>query len=160
MPALLLRLWKPLTGAAFLALAAGAILFYGHAREQAGEARIMAMWSQDLAARRAADEALRAAEKARFDKARALNEEIEREYQEKLGAVAADRDSTFRLLQQARNQVRAVTAREATSALIAATAGEAAVAERVDQAVAGVVAESRANADQLDALIATVKPQL
>jgi hypothetical protein len=64
------------------------------------------------------------------------------------------------MLQRARGEVRTCAAREATGSLITATAGEATVLERIDRATAGLIVESRQNADQLDALIAVVKPQM
>jgi hypothetical protein len=124
------------------------------------EAEVRALWEADTAARDKVAAKGIADALAKEAAARATNEVIEREYHEKLSVAAADRESVYRLLQQARGEVRSVTSREATSATIAAATREAAIAERVDRAVAGVVTEARSNADQLDALIAVVKPQM
>ena len=142
---------------AFLVYAIGA---YGDKRAAKEHAKVQALWDADTRARDAVT--AKAVADALFQEraVRSNNEVIEREYQAKLLAVAGERDDVYRLLQQARNQVRAGASREATGALIAATAGEANIADRIDRAVAGVVTEFRANADQLDALIAVVKPQM
>ncbi len=133
---------------------------YGDRRAKSAREAVQALWDADTLARQAATDKAIADAKAKEDAARAANEVIEDEYQAKLVAAAGERDGYYRMLQQARNQVRAVTSREATSAVIAATAGEASIADRIDRAVAGVIVEHRANSDQLDALIAVVKPQM
>ena len=133
---------------------------YGDNREAKGRAKVQVLWDADTEAREKVTAKAIADALLQERAARSNNEVIEREYQAKVAAATADRDATYRLLQQARNQVRSSASREATGALIAATAGEASIADRIDRAVAGVVTESRANADQLDALIAVVKPQM
>lgn len=146
-------------GAAVLAVG---VVYVKHRNDliEAGRAEVRALWDADKLLQ--AEAVAKAVAEAKASEAAATerNEVIEREYQEKLAAAAADRDSVYRLLQSARGQVRASASREATSATIAAATREAAIAERVDRAVAGVVTEARANADQLDALIAVVKPQM
>lgn len=146
-------------GAAVLAVG---VVYVKHRNDliEAGRAEVRALWDADKLLQAEAVAKAVADAKASEAAATERNEVIEREYQEKLAAAAADRDGIYRLLQSARGQVRASASREATSATIAAATREAAIAERVDRAVAGVVAESRANADQLDALIAVVKPQM
>jgi hypothetical protein len=160
MPLLLLKYLRYWPYVALLAALVGGAIYAHHKGYAAGRAQVKATFdaykgSVEKAALQAVTEA-----QAKEHAAQAANEVIENEYQQKLTASAGERDSVFRLLQQARGQVRSCSAGQATGALIAATTGEANIAERVDRAVAGVVAEGRNNADQLDALIAVIKPQL
>jgi len=160
MPLLLLKHWRLGVAAILLLALAGAYLQHGHRRYKAGAAAVQALWDKDRASmQRVVDEAMAVAQ-IKEQTAQAYNEQVLDEYNEKLLSAAGERDSYVSLLQHARGQVRACTAGEATGALIAASAGEASVLERIDRAVAGVVIEHRANADQLDALIAVITPQL
>lgn len=160
----MIPLWAKLVGS--VAILAG---LYGYAHHQgrvSGKASEHALWVADTQARDKATADAIAKAQAQADAARQHNTEVESEYQSKLAAVAASRDQYVGLLQRARGEVRSVTAHEATSALIAATTGEADRAERiersierVERATERVVPEATSTADQLDALIAVVKPQ-
>lgn len=159
----------------YLYAAAGTILltsgiWYRHhlieAGEAAGEARIHAQWAADTARRDSADAAIRAQNAAREAQARQHNDEVVNDYAQKLAAAAGSRDEYFRLLQRAR-QVHPVPAPEAGGAASPVAAGQnpspdgaGDPAERVDRAIAAVIAEHRANSEQLNALIAVIKPQL
>jgi hypothetical protein len=161
---LALKYRKWIAYAALLAALIAVSLWYRHsliaAGDKAGAARVTLQWQADTEARQKVTDKAIADAAAQEKAARLANVEIENAYFAKVAAATADRDSVYRLLQQARNQVRGIAAREATGATIAATAGEASIVDRIDRAVAGVVTEDRTNADQLDALIAVVKPQM
>lgn len=164
---MLALLWQFRRYVAYALLAAaliGALTWYRHSLIAAGikqgEARINALWQADTAKRDAIAAHSIAAAREKEQTARDANALIEDAYEQKLVAAAGEHDGYFRMLQQARGKVLACGAREATSATIAATAGEASIADRIDRATAGLITEARNNADQLDALIGVVKPQL
>lgn len=145
-------------------LVAALLLAYRHSlivdgRRQ-GEAKVQALWDADVAAREAVANKAIVAARAKEAAARAANEVIVNEYTQKLVSIAGERDGYYGLLRQARGTVLACRANQATDQLIAATAGEAAVAERIDRAIAAVIVESKLNAEQLDALIAVVNGQM
>jgi hypothetical protein len=150
-----------------LVLAGWQINAYAERRADAREAEIRALWEADTAVRdKVAADALA---KAEADKAAALtrNQEIEYDYQQKLAAADAGRDDLERLLQRTRSEVRRGASREATSVTIATSAGEARRLEelrRLDDRIAAATADLRVeagkNADQLDALLAEIGPQL
>lgn len=131
------------------------------------EGEILALWEADTAARdKAALEAVAAAT-ALAKAAVERNRDIEADYLAKLAAADAGRDDTLRLLQRARDQVRAGSSREATSLTIAAQASETRRLEelrRLDDRIAAATADLRLeagqNADQLDAVLAELGPQL
>lgn len=128
LPPLLLRFpllaklpWK-MIGYAVAAIAIawfarGRIDAYGDRRERAGEARIQAKWDADTQARQAATDKAIADAKAAEEQAKTNNAEVLKDANEKLVAIAADRDSLSGLLRQARDQVRAIAASAATSQL-------------------------------------------
>jgi hypothetical protein len=138
-----------------------------HAGVMSERARVTALWQADTAKRdKATQDAIDAAQKREQDAIK-HNAEVENDYLAKLDAIERSRDQYVGLLQRARDQVRAAASHEATSLSIAAQAGEAGRAERikrslerVERATERVVPESTATADQLDALIAEIKPQL
>lgn len=145
-------------------LVAGLLLAYRHSlivdgRRQ-GETKVQALWDADVAARQSAASKSIADARSKEAAARAANEVLVNEYTQKLVSIAGERDGYYSLLRQARGTVLACRANQATGAIIAATAGEAAVAERIDRAIAAVIVESKLNAEQLDALIAVVKGQM
>jgi hypothetical protein len=160
MPLLLLKYWRIAAAALLLAALVAGLLWVRHSGYVAGSAAVQATFDAYKAS--VAQTALKAIAEAQAKEhaAQAANGVIENEYQQKLAASAGERDSVFRLLQQARGKVRSCAASEATSATIAASAGEANIAERIDRAVAGTVAESRDNSDQLDALILVIRQQM
>jgi len=127
--------------------------------EARGRAEIRDLWQADTVAREKVAAAELERQLAEREARRVANDAILEDYNAKLIAAAGERDNYFRLLQRARGEVRGLAANEATGALIAATAGQASIAERIDRAVAGVIVESTNNADQLDALIAVIEPQ-
>lgn len=152
------------------ALIAG-VLGYGYSQKRAGiasgKAEIQALWDADTLARdKATAEAIADAEAAKVA-ALQHNQEVEREYQEKLAAVVASRDQYVGLFERARDQVRAISTREGASITDALRTGEARgaerigiVARRVEAACERIPAEARMNADQLDSLIEVIRPQL
>lgn len=155
--------WKFRKWAAYAiggAVVAWALLAYRHSLIELGEARTQARWDADEAAEKAVADAAIQDNAKKEAAAAARNQEIEREYQNKLAAATADIERTYGLLRQARAAANRRAGEAATGATIAIAASEASVADRIDRAVAGVVAEHRANSDQLDALIAVVKPQM
>ncbi|MGC3959582.1 MAG: hypothetical protein QM813_17030 [Verrucomicrobiota bacterium] len=152
-------------GIALLALAIGGWLLHQYraaisAAEARGEARIKIQWTADTAARDKASAEAIAASRQKEQAALAANEVIVNDYTQKLVAAAGERDGYFGMLQRARGEIRSCTSARATDSVIAATAGEATIAERIDRATAGVIVESKQNADQLDALISVIKGQL
>jgi hypothetical protein len=160
-------LWRfrKLIGYALLAAAlVTAFLAYRHSLINGGIAQgrdeVKALWAKDSAARdKATQEAIASALK-REDDARKHNDQVVADYAQKLSAAAGSRDEYFSLLQRARNQVRGLAANQGSSAPSPAPTCEATGTERLDSAIAAALVESRENAEQLDALIAVVKPQL
>lgn len=155
----LLRFWKPLTGAAALALIAWQIHAYGERREQEGRDAVQALWAADTAARDKAMAEAIAAQKAAEEAWRKQGEVVESEYQARIASIAADRDSTYRLLQQARSALYRSAAEDSGTG-VAPAAGQASGADRLDRLFAGAIEECRANIEQLDALIEAVRPQV
>ncbi len=88
------------------------------------------------------------------------NDEVESDYLAKMDKLSGERDVLVGLLKRARGQVLTLAAGQGTGAAVAAAAGPAPSTDQLDAALAAALIESRANADQLDALIAVVKPQL
>ncbi len=137
---------------------------YGHGRFKAGKAEIQAKWDQDEAEEKRVADAATAQAKAQDEADAARNKEIEDAHAKELAAIAADRDRTFRLLRAAR--ATADTIRASQGAGVGGVAEASApgspdeAGSALDAAIADVVAEARANASQLDALIAEIKPQL
>jgi biopolymer transport protein ExbB/TolQ len=157
----LLRFWKPLAGAAVLALIAWQIHAYGERREQDGRAAVQALWDADTKARDEATAKAIAAQAAAAEAQRKANEEIERDYEAKLAGVAADRDGVERMLREARDQVRRLAASAATGERgIDALAGIAARAAEVDRRLVEYDAACRADAVRLQALQDQIRPQL
>ena len=162
--ALLLRYRKPLLyGLAGLIVVAG-LLAYRHSLIKAGEAtgraEVQVLWDADIKARdKVAADAIAAARHAEAA-ARANNAEVEREYIQKLAAADSERESIYRLLQQARNQVPSGGTCQAADSSVTDPASQASVSDRIDRAVAGAVSEALMNAEQLDALIAVVTAQM
>lgn len=143
-----------------LALVAGAILLYGHMLEQRGEARIMAMWQEDIAQRRAVEEATDRWYRAREEATRLENEETINAYKDQLAAADARVGSYERLLREARGEIRRRDAAEAAGAGGIADAPAAPGDGQLDALLAAVLAERDANDAQLAALIDVVKGQL
>jgi hypothetical protein len=159
--AILTRFWKPIAGAAILALIAWQIHAYGERREQEGRDAVKALWAADTAARdKAASDAIAAANAA-AEAQRKQNEVIESEYQARLASIAADRDSVERMLREARDQVRRLAAAEASGQRgLDALAGIARRAAEVDRRLADYDAACRRDATRLDALQRQIRPQM
>ena len=177
MQILLTMLWRyrKLAGYALAALAAAVAIWaaidsYGDRRASEAENARQSLWDADEAEeKRVAEEATRAAElQDAADAAR--NKEVLNANAKELAAAYADRDRTYRLLQRARAAAGAVSACPVADSGGAADSGPqggdgeagpaADYAAQLDAAIADVVAEARANAAQLDSLIAVVRPQM
>jgi hypothetical protein len=159
--AILKRFWKPIAGAAILALIAWQIHSYGDRREQEGRAAVQALWDADVQARDEATAKAIAAHAAAEEAQRKQNEVIESEYQARLASIAADRDSVERMLREARDQVRSLAAAEATGQRgLDALAGIARRAAEVDRRLADYDAACRRDATRLDALQRQIRPQM
>lgn len=150
-----------------LGLAVWQVRAYADRVADAREQEVRALWEADTAARDLAAVQAVAAATALAKAALERNRDIEADYLAKLAAADAGRDDTLRLLQRARDQVRAGASREATSLTIAAQASEARRIEelrRLDDRIAAATADLRVeagqNADQLDAVLAEVIPQM
>jgi hypothetical protein len=171
---ILSRFRRPL-GYGLAALAAAGAIWaaidsYGDRRASEAESALQARWDADEAEeKRVADEATRAAElQDAADAAR--NQEIADAYQSQIAAATADRDRYIGLLHRARAAAGTVPSCPAAGAGEPAPAGPpggageagpaADYAAQLDAAIADVVAEARANAAQLESLIAVVKPQM
>lgn len=159
--------WRILAAVAAVGAVWWQVDSYGDRREAAGKSAVQALWDADTAMRDAAAAAAIAAAEAAKVAAQARNVEIENDYLSKLAAADAGRDDLERLLQRARGEVRSITSREATSLTIAHAAGEARRLEelrRLDDRIAAATAdlrvEAQKNADQLDAVLAQVVPQM
>lgn len=141
-------------------LAVSRIHAYGQHKADAARAEEHALWQADTAQRDKAAAAviLAQAQKAASDKQH--NDEVESEYLAKMDKLSGERDRIVGLLQRARGQVLTLAAGQGAGAPVPAAAGPAPSPEQLDAALAAALVESRANADQLDALIAVVKPQL
>lgn len=155
---LLLRYWKPLAGALVLGLACWAIHHHGY---NAGKERIQAAWDKDTAAR-AVVVAKVAAQQAEIEAAtRSRNEVIEREYKDKLAAIAADRDSVAGRLREYESRLRSLAAAQATDKRgLAVAAGIAARQREMDQAFDAYDSACRRDALKLEKLQDEVRPQL
>jgi hypothetical protein len=164
--ALLRRYWKVAAGAALLAALLWALHSYGQRRYEAGKDYVQAQWDADELLENQKAAAQLASNQAAEAAAATLNEEQVRESKQKAAAALADRDRIYRLLVQARDSARggsAETAGRGAGASGASPDGRTAEADAdagIDQQIAAVIAERRANDAQLDALIAVIKPQL
>lgn len=134
---------------------------YGDRRAQ----EVMARWQAETAAINRATEAANAKARKKEGEALARNEVIEREYSKKIAAAESARDRTLRLLQSARacDPVRTSEAESLSDSFGASEAGRDQAFRRLaelNSAIADLRKEAEQNADQLDALLAEVKPQL
>jgi hypothetical protein len=170
-PWLSMRLLKLVgIGAVVLALVGG-FLWYRHSLiaqgDAAGSARVQARWDAANAKQQAIVDAKVREIESRDAADAARNLEIANAYEKELALVAADTDRYRRLLQRAREAATA-SGRPAPEVADQSGAAEAStsrsseptdLAARIDAATADLIAEARANAGQLDALIAEVVPQ-
>lgn len=168
--------WK-LIGRIALPLAIVAVVWwqvhaYGERCFSAGQAEVQARWDADeLAEKSTADEQIRANQAAEAAAA-ARNKEIADAHAKELAAAAADTDRLRRLLASARAAATGSSAPAQGAgeprAADASPPGESPGAggapagslERIDAAIADALTEARQNADQLDALLAEIRPQL
>lgn len=155
---LLLRFWKPLTGAIVLAGILWAVHHHGY---NAGRDRIQAAWDKDRAARKEAD-AMVVQAQAKFEAAnKARNEVIEREYQSKLAAIAADRDSISGRVREYESRLRSISAAQATGQRgLDVAAGIAARQREMDQAFDAYDRACRNDAVRFKALQDEIRPLL
>jgi len=131
----LLRYWKLALGAALLAALLWGVHSYGVRRYKAGEAARQALWEADAHARDKATADAIAAVQERERQAVAHNVEVIRDANEKLVAIAADRESLAGRVRDYENSLRRLSAGQATSQLGADVgAGIAARAAAVDAA--------------------------
>lgn len=155
---LLLRFWKPLAGAIVLVGILWAVHHHGY---NAGKATVQAAWDKDKSARAAAS-AKATADAAATDAAnRARNEVIEREYQSKLAAIAADRDSLAGRLREYESRLRSFAAAKATDQRgLDVAAGIAARQRAIDEAYDAYDRACRNDAVRFSALQQEVAGQL
>ena len=146
-------------GVAVAALAAGA-LWYRHSLIAEGKAQVQALWDADEAAEKAVADAasLEALRQDAEDAQR--NEGVIRDLNEKHAADLAGRDNLYRLLQRHAATTDTIRASQIAGSAAALAASETRRDERLDGLLADALTDARLNADQLDALIAVVKPQM
>lgn len=155
---LLLRFWKPLAGAIVLVGILWAVHHHGH---NAGKATVQAAWDKDLAARKEADARVVQAQAQLESANRARNEVIEREYKDKLAAIAADRDSIAGRVRDYENRLRSIAAARATDQRgLDAIAGIAARQREMDQAFDAYDRACRRDAVRFKALQDEIRPLL
>ena len=139
---------------------------YGDRREKAGEARIQARWDADEAEETRLANAQALSNQLAEAAAAARNAQLEAQHRAEVAAALADRDRVAGLLGEARRAARARTAAQGPDLPGAAPAGQdpgpgqADAEAELDQDLADVIAESRANASQLNALIGELVPQM
>jgi hypothetical protein len=150
-----------LAGAALAFLLWRVIDGYGDRREARGKAAVQALWDADTAARDKATADAIAEVAKRETAARAANVEIIRDANEKLVAIASERDSLLGLLRAARGEVRSLASRAATDQLGAdVVARIAASAAEVDRRLADYDAACRRDAVRFEALQRQIAGQL
>lgn len=159
--------WRLVGLAAIAAGALWALHSYGERRYDAGKAHVQAKWDADEAEeKRVADEATRKAElEDAADEAR--NAEILAQYNARVAAADRERDRVSRLLRQARAAADSLRAGQGSGVGGAAEASETGslaelrrLDERVREATAALRVEAQQNADQLDAVLAELVPQM
>lgn len=156
--AILLRFWKPIAGAAVVALVLWAIHHHGY---NSGRERVQAAWDKDLAARKEADARVVQAQAQLESANRARNEVIEREYKDKLAAIAADRDSIAGRVREYESRLRSLAAAQATGQRgLDAIAGIAARQREMDQAFDAYDRACRRDAVRFKALQDEIRPLL
>ncbi len=160
MPIWLLKFWKPLAGAALVLAVWWALDSWGDSREQEGRTAVQAKWDEETRVRAEIASQAKAQAAATEEAARARNEEIIRDYEARIAAGAADTARLGRLLSDARKAARAGGGAEAAGQPGAPPACPPGEDGSIDAAIAAALIEARANADQLDALLAQIKPQL
>lgn len=126
-----------------------------------GRAEIQAAWDKDRASRAAVDATI-AQNQAKVESAnRARNEVIEREYQNKLAAIAADRDSIAGRVRQYESRLRSLSAAQATDQRgLDAIAGIAARQRELDAAFDAYDRSCRRDAVRFQALQDEIRPLL
>lgn len=149
-----------------LVVLVGGFFGYGAWRESVGKKnganRIQVAWDADKAKIQAVTDAAIAQATAQKDMALQANEVIANDYQTQLSAAVADADSLAERLRNAEARLAAhsdTAAKAGDQPGITETGPQASHGE-LTNAVARVFAECTENADQLDALIAEIRPQL
>lgn len=155
---LLLRFWKPLAGAAIVLLALWAVHHHGY---NAGKATVQAAWDKDRAARAEADARVMQAQAELEAANRARNEVIEREYKDKLAAIAADRDSIAGRVREYESRLRSLSAAQATGQRgLDAIAGIAARQREMDELFDNYDKSCQRDAIRFRALQDEIRPQV
>lgn len=155
---LLLRFWKPIAGAAVLLLALWAIHHHGYT---SGKATVQADWDKDRAARAEVDAKVVQAQAQLEAANRARNEAIEHEYQQKLAAIAADRDSVAGRVREYETRIRSLSAAQATGQRgLDVVAGIASRQREVDAAFDAYDRACRSDAVRFKALQDEIRPLL
>lgn len=134
------------------------------AGDNAGQEKVQLLWDQDKALiQKEADRAVAKATQER-DTALQANEVISNDYQARIDAANSN---AANFASRLRNALAATTNRGSTDKTAdnpeVIAARTAAVAQQLGQVVgltAGLYADCKANADQLDALISEIRPQL
>jgi hypothetical protein len=146
-------------------LLVGLFLAYRHSLiemgDKRGAARIQALWDRDTAKRDTLEAKLIADAKARQAATEANNAKVLQDATQALVSIADQRDDTERLLQSARDQVRSLSASQATSQRGADVAARiAASAAEVDRRLADYDAACSRDSVRLKALQDQIRGQL
>jgi hypothetical protein len=158
--------WKAIVISLLTIIAAWRVLAWVEGERDEREAEIRAEWAADEAIedKLAEDQKLKNAQDEAAAAAR--NAERERQHREEVAAALADRDRVAGLLKRARDSARASAAAQSAdqpgsaAAGTDASPGQADAEAQLDGLIADVIAEHRANASQLNALIGEIVPQL
>lgn len=154
--------YRKLAGA-ILAIIAISVLAYRlhHAGVKAGRAEIQAKWDADTAHRDKVSAEAIAKEAAKAEAARKRNDEVMRNVNAQLLAIAADRDSLGRMYLQASGEVRRLAASQATDKLgLVVTTGIAARSAALEEAFDAYDRACQRDAVRFKALQDEIRPQL
>ncbi len=148
-----------------LALVGGASYWHHSVYDQgeiAGRAAVQKLWNENKKTIQATADAAIAKANQERDEAQRANEVISHDYETKILAARADAVSLAQRLRDAAARLAANSRATDKAGGQSATPGASAPASDgvLTSAVAGVFEECNANSDQLDALIAEIKPQL
>lgn len=165
--AILKRFWPVLAGAVLLFAVVHSIHRYGDGREADGRSAVQAKW--DAANKVAEAKAAQVDQERKLKDAQddARNQEIAREHEQELAAIATDRDRLARLLHNAAapasggsGAAQIADQPTATETGKAPSVGSSDGPTELERAIADTVEEARANASQLNALIGEALPQM
>lgn len=136
---------------------------YWHGRsvgDERGAARVQRLWDRNLAEIAALAERQRQDNAATLKAAQDRNKGIIDDYEKRIADSDNHRIRLERLLYNARLAADRSRAEKDSDQPGAAEARAQAILERVDQLLGSALADAKLNADQLDALIAEIEPQL